>query len=142
MTADYSFITNPPIFADIGEAMILFSNLTASTDVESYLHENSMEENNDFELSFKNMKVDSGAEPFTNFDGISDFSDVVTNVVNTVAAVVRNRLDSFINGGDLYGIDAKIEAVINKIIGLVPSQFDLGSGGLYFDGWLSSGIES
>ena len=82
------------------------------------------------------MKVNSGAEPFTKFDGISDFSDVVSNVVNTVAAVLRNRLDSFINGGDTYGVDAKIEAVINKIIALIPSQFDLGSGGLYFDGWL------
>jgi hypothetical protein len=55
------------------------------------------------------------------FDGLSDFSEVVTNVVNTVAAVVRNRVDSLINGGDLYGLDMKIQAVINKIISLIPA---------------------
>jgi hypothetical protein len=138
MTADYTYITNPPLFADIGEANIVISNLTASSDVTSYLHATSSEEN--FELTFTNQYIDSGAEPLTKFDGISDFSDVVTNVVNTLAAVVRNRLDSFINGGELYSIDAKIEAVINKIIGLIPSQFDLGGSGLYFDGWLYSNI--
>ena len=54
------------------------------------------------------MQIDAVAEPFCNFDGISDFSDVATGTVNTVAAVVRNRVASFINGGDDYGLDAKI----------------------------------
>ena len=52
------------------------------------------------ELNLKNTHVQSGVEPFAKFDGISDFSDVASNTVNTLAAVLRNRVNSFINGGD------------------------------------------
>ena len=71
-----------------------------------------------------------------NFDGLSDFSEVVTNVINTVAAVVRNRVDSFVNGGDLYGVDKKLQAVVNKVISLIPNQIMIGDSGLYLDGFL------
>ena len=51
--------------------------------------------------------------------------------MNTLAAVVRNRVDSFINGGDLYHIDGKVQAIINKILRLIPElPWDLGSSGL------------
>jgi len=85
------------------------------------------------------MTLDSVAEPAANFEGISDFSDVVTNVVNTVAAVVRNRVESFINGGDLYGIDQKLSAFVNKVIHMIPDQIELGKG-LYIDGFLYSDL--
>jgi len=86
------------------------------------------------------MQADSAAEPVAEFEGISDFSDVVTNVVNTVGAVVRNRLESFINGGETYGVDEKIQKIINKVIALIPDQIDLGDSGLYLDGWLFKGL--
>ena len=74
----------------------------------TYLHSKQGGEEGSFELNFKNTHVESAAEPFAKFEGISDFSDVVSNTVNTLAAVVRNRLNSFINGGEQYGLDAKI----------------------------------
>lgn len=40
VTSDYSYISDPPIFADIGEGSIQLSNLTASVDVTSYLYKN------------------------------------------------------------------------------------------------------
>lgn len=61
-------------------------------------------------------------------------------MVNTLGAVVRNRLESFINGGETYGIDEKIESIINKVIALIPDQIKLGDSGLYLDGWLYAGI--
>ena len=70
------------------------------------------------EVELSNLQAESHG-PFCDFNGISDFSQVATNVVNTVAAVVRNRLESFIDGGEQYHVDQKIEAIINKVLRLV-----------------------
>ena len=66
VTADYSYISEPPIFADIGEASFLFANTTFSVDVTSDIEPLTM--------GISNMKIDSLAEPFCSLDGISDFS--------------------------------------------------------------------
>lgn len=44
-------------------------------------------------------------DPFADFNGISDFSEVVSGSINTLAAVLKNRVVSFVNGGDTYGLD-------------------------------------
>ncbi len=67
------------------------------------------------------MHIETAAEPLVNFDGLSDFSEVVTNAVNTVGAVVVNRFESIINGGNMYDVDRKIQAVVNAVIELIPS---------------------
>ena len=69
VTADYSYISEPPIFADIGEASFLFANTTLSSDATSTAGLDVP-----FALDFSNMKIDSLAEPFCSLDGISDFS--------------------------------------------------------------------
>ena len=43
VTTDYQFISDPPIFADIGEANFTFANTTLSTDVRTYLHSGQVE---------------------------------------------------------------------------------------------------
>ena len=104
LTAGYNYISEPPIFADIGEMSFQIANFTLSTIIDSHLSEGS----NAFSLQFSNTTIESTPEQFCYFDGISDFSEVVTNLANTLAAVVRNRLESLINGGELYPVDAKI----------------------------------
>ena len=138
--SDYSYVTDPPILADIGEATLLFSNTSFSTKVTSYLHAGLTDEN--LELTLTDMTLEAVAEPFCKFDGISDFSDVATGTVNTVAAVVRNRVASLINGGDVYGVDAKIQAIINKILALIPGTIKFGDSGLYLDGWLKENLQT
>ena len=79
---------------------------------------------------------------------MSDFSEVVTNTVNTFAAVVRNRLLSIINGGPQgeEGTESypefheKIQGLVNAVIGLVPPELDIGDKGLYLDGFLYKNI--
>ena len=66
----------------------------------------------------------------------------MTNLANTLAAVVRNRLESLINGGEIYPVDAKIQQIINKVLGLIKFPINLGGGGLYLDGLFYSNIES
>lgn len=101
LTASYSYISDPPIFADMGEANIFLPNATFTTDITSYRATTpSASGGHEFTLDFKNTNLEWPHEPFTKFDGISDFSEVLSNVVNTGAAVVKNRLKSMINGGD------------------------------------------
>ena len=67
----------------------------------------------------------------------------MTNVVNTVAAVVRNRVESFINGGDEYGLDEKIQDVINAVFDYASMPWVLpGDKGLYIDGFFYDNIQS
>ena len=132
-TTDYSYIMDPPVFADIGEASILIAPTNVSTNVNTRLYPTT--EGNSLEVDLTNMHVESQSDPFTSFVGVSDFSEVASNTINTIAAALKNRLESFINGGDLYGLDSRIEAVINKIVNLVPGQIYFGNG-LYIDGWL------
>ena len=91
-------MSNPPIFADIGDLSILFSNTNVSTIITTYLHRNRTGDTMEFTLS--NMTSSSIAEPFCAIDGLSDVSDLTQNLVNNVAAVARNRINSFINGGE------------------------------------------
>ena len=132
LTSDYQFMANPPIFGDIGEANLNFARTNFSSDMTSYLHTDP----NTFEVTMSNLNTSSLHEPFSSFDGISDFSSVSTNVLNTVVGVLRNRVISMVNGNDLYTLDNKIETTINKIIALVPVPLYIGDKGLYLDGFL------
>ena len=132
MTADYAFVSDPPIFADMGEGSLDIGDLTMNASVTSSV--------DPFRIGLSDLHADSKASPFTNFNGISDFSRVVTNVVNTVAAVVRNRVESFIDGGELYNVEDKVEAIINKILGLIEFPISIGDSGLYLDGVFYSSI--
>ena len=49
---------------------------------------------------------------------MSDFSQVIQGTANTLAAVIRNRLESFINGK--YGLDKKVAEFINKVLKMIP----------------------
>ena len=116
LVTDYSYISEPPIFADIGEATLTISNTTMSVLAASSFTSN--ETGDFFDVELNDLVLDSVAEPFAHFDGISDFSEIATNIVNTLAAVIRNRLESFING-DYPAIDSKLTKILNKILGLV-----------------------
>ena len=87
------------------------------------------------EFTLSNMTSSSIAEPFCAIDGLSDVSELTQNLVNNIAAVARNRINSFINGGEKYGLNTRIQKVINKIIDRVPMPIHIGDSGLYIDGF-------
>ena len=87
------------------------------------------------EFTLSNMTAKSLAEPFCAIDGLSDVSELTQNIVNNLAAVVRNRINSFINGGETYGLETKIQKIINRIVDMVPMPFYIGDTGLYIDGF-------
>ena len=60
-------MTDPPIYADIGESTINVENFGVSVDMKSFLHSSSSGDS--LELMFDNFEVTSGATPFFDFDG-------------------------------------------------------------------------
>ena len=87
----------------------------------------------EFELNISNLELEfSPNQPHPLFDGISDFSIVVSNIATTLNAVLRNRIQSMINAQMLT---PKINTIANKIIKLFPAQIPFGP--LILDGFLA-----
>ena len=87
MQAEYMYISDPPLFADIGNIEFLAKNTTlmlnGKTDFVDSL----------FNLTVIDTSID--IEPFSlDFNGISDMSDVATRLVNFMGNVVRGRVVS------------------------------------------------
>ena len=59
LEADYSYITEPPILADIGQANIHFANTTFFTDIKSELIR--LENTHKLQLQFSNQQMNSTA---------------------------------------------------------------------------------
>jgi len=132
-------VTDPPLFADIGTAGIFLEGINLDFDFTSdFCH--SCEEDSTFEVLVSNLNLDFvDTVPIAEIDGYSDFSEVAANTLNTLGAVIRNRLKSMINHQLL---DGKINKLIAKILKLIPHEIDLGETGLYIDGWLYNDITS
>ena len=112
LTLDYAYVSDPPIFADIGSFYIGIDTLTFSANLTSLLEDDELNITlADLHLSFED------SVPLTYFDGLSDFSELATNLVNTAGAVVKNRLVSFVNGGYLT---KTINKFTNKVIHMIP----------------------
>ena len=93
-TLDYFYVTTPPILADMGSAWFAITALDLSVSL-----------NTNFNQSEELLQVDllnitlncSNPEPFLMFDGVADYSQVVTSLADTFTAIVRNRVISVVN---------------------------------------------
>ena len=57
----------------------------------------------------------------------------MTNTVNTITAIIRNRLASMI---DAQILTAPINSVLNKIISKIPDDIEIGGSDYYIQGLL------
>lgn len=94
LTFDYSFISDPPILADIGSASIDFKNVSLYANWTSFIQEENSE-THPFTFVFNDLNIyaDKVAEPFT-FVGINDLSLVISDLLSTLGNMVRGRLVS------------------------------------------------
>ena len=114
---DYAYISDPPMFADIGTAFLGVEGMTIEFTWTSTFDET-------FEIMITDLTLQFGPDqPHPTFDGISDFSVLASNMATTICAVVRNRLVSLI---DSQLLTPKINQIANKIIQLFPSQIPIG----------------
>lgn len=68
-------------------------------------------------------------------DGLSDFSQVMTNTLDTITAIIRNRLSSMI---DAQTLTAPINSAFNNIISKIPDDIEIGGSDYYIQGLLQS----
>lgn len=89
---DYEYVSDPPIFADIGCATIgvsdFYLNLTDYIEIIDYKAETVI-------TDIYTGTV--GPQPDVTIDGLSDFSQVLTTSANFIKLSVLNRLASLIN---------------------------------------------
>lgn len=126
---DYEFITDPPIFADIGTAQVKIGGMTIATDLKTFLEESFTVELIDFTLEFKNPGS------LLNLDGLNDFGIVINNTLNHFTSIFRNRLSSMINE---QIFTEKFSAIANKVLSLIPSDLELLNSNFYIEGLLYS----
>lgn len=113
VTCNYAYVSDPPIFADIGEAYIGIDTMDFIFNISS-----SLTDEDGLNVTLKNITLEfKDPHPNVVFDGLSDFSELATGLVTTLTTVIRNRLKSFINNGYL---DGKINKIANAVINLVP----------------------
>ena len=87
MQCEYMYISDPPLFADIGN--VEFAALNSSVMLNGRTNFN----NSLFNLTVVDTSID--IDPFSlDFNGISDISDVATRLVNFMGNVIRGRIVS------------------------------------------------
>jgi hypothetical protein len=118
VTLDYAFITDPPILADIGESYLGVNGAGLAINVSTAY--NTTDEV--LSLDMHSVTLALGEYPLAVFDGVSDFSEVVTGLVDTVGAIIRNRLVSIINA---QLVTQKVNTLLNAVLALAPQDIDI-----------------
>ena len=125
--ADYMFISDPPILADIGTFWFQLSGVNFQTVVSTFLLDKHLQVDvKSVDLNFTNP------ESVVNIDGLSDLSLFMNDTVNIVSTIVRNRVASLLNTPMVIH---KINLVVNAILLEIPLNIHLG-GDLYLEGLL------
>lgn len=122
--ANYMYITDPPLLADIGsihfEAYNTTFLLNGTTDFEDGL------------IYFDLNNVSLWLEPFVlHFDGISDTSDVISRLLTFGGNVIGDRLQSMSHYEPAI---VKLNNLVNTIVGMIPDEFDIPGTNLYLEG--------
>ncbi|CDW80059.1 lipid-binding serum glycoprotein family protein [Stylonychia lemnae] len=129
MTAEYSYITDPPIFADFGLADILINNMSA------LIRGTTFYENQTIHVDIEEMK--GNLESFDiNFDGLSDFSIVLTDIVGFFVNLLGGKIAG-IAGEEL---SLNLVPLINKIIQIIPTELPIPGTNLYLLGGFDSNL--
>jgi hypothetical protein len=122
----YMYISDPPIFADIGDFDFNLDNTTFLMDFDSNIA------NGVLDVLIHRLEMD--IYPFDiKFDGISDISDVASRFLTYVGNVLRGRLTSIV----AYTGPSRINPMINKVLEMIPDEKNIPGTQLYVEGGIS-----
>jgi hypothetical protein len=122
----YMYISDPPIFADIGDFNLVLDNTTFLMDFDTNIA------NGVLDLLIHRLEMD--VYPFDiKIDGISDISDVASRFMTYVGNVLRGRLNSIVK----YAGPGRFNPMINKLLEMIPDEKNIGSSNLYVEGGIS-----
>jgi len=129
---NYMYISNPAIFADIGEFDLNLQNLSLLLNTSSSF---------DGEQSTMNLTLNEiglNIDPFTlEFEGISDITNVASRLITYGGNVIRGRLNSIVK----YAGKQRLQPLINSLIGLIPDEIDIPGTEYQIEGGISDNFE-
>ena len=118
LQSDYHMISDPPLIADIGQFEIDFQNIDVDIKVRTRFEEGVL----GMDLNYLDMNMD----PISIiFDGMSDSSEILTNNLNFVANVVRDRFISISKYKGLRREFQRINQILNVVLSLIPDEFSI-----------------
>ena len=124
---DYMYISDPPIFADIGTFDLDVANTTFLTDFDSNVV------NGVLDVLIHRLELE--VDPFgITFDGVSDISDVATRFLTYCGNVILSRVVSIV----AYAGPERINPTINSILELIPDEKNIPGTQLYVEGGISN----
>jgi len=88
-TDEYTLVSNPPLFTDIGFNYLSLADLSFNSIFTPVVKEGQMT------LEIKNLDINVGQH--FNIEGVSDMAKVVENTVNTIVDLVYGRFRNSIN---------------------------------------------
>lgn len=128
ITGNYTYVTDPPLAADLGEFHMEGMNTTFSIQGKT-----DWDNETGFIMDLEDLNLDF--IPFTVlFDGVSDMSNVISRLVTFVSNVALGRLSSI---SKFERTTPKLNNLINEIIGLIPDEIDIPGTQLYIEGGLN-----
>lgn len=127
----YMYISDPPIFADIGDFDMDIENTTFILDFDQTLGDDGIMDIliNNFELFIAPWRA--------KFDGISDISQVATSFISYVGNVLTGRLTSIV----AYKGPEYAQSLVNKLIEIIPDEKHLPGSQLYIEGGITDGFQ-
>ena len=127
LSFSYMYISDPPIFADIGDFNLDIANSTFLMDFDSNVI------NGILDVLIHRLELD--IKPFDiKFDGVSDISDVASRFLTYVGNVLRGRITSIV----AYAGPERINPTVNKILELIPDEKNIPGTQLYVEGGISN----
>lgn len=126
----YSYVSDPPLFADYGEFELDMQNLNFVSEVktsyeqEGYLNVTIME----FQFDVDPILVD--------LDGMSETSDLITRVLTTFVNWVTDRLMSIQRYQKLRNF-WQLNRFVNSLIQIIPDEIDLPFSNTYVQGGIA-----
>jgi hypothetical protein len=108
----YMIVSDPPIFADIGDFDFDIENITMILDMNQYFDSDGV-----MEVIINSLQLDI-APWRMNFNGISDISKVATSFITYVGNVLTNILTSII----AYAGPTNINKIVSKLIEQIPDE--------------------
>ena len=133
INANYQFISDPPLLADIGLFKLDMHNVT-------FLIRGITEFVDDM-LAVNLSRCDLELNPYTGgifFEGISDTSDVISRFATFVANILGGRLTSLSHYPKFV---PTLNRLVNGLIGLIPDEIDIPWTNLYLEGGLTQKLE-
>jgi hypothetical protein len=85
LSCDYAYITDPPIFADIGSSYILLNDGSALLNWKTtFINESISLDVTEMKTSIEEFKID--------FDGLSDMSIIFSEKINGIANSIGGKI--------------------------------------------------